>query len=192
MRQWIYPHEAKHLVRAVETLKNDGIILHPTDSIWGIAGRVSKQAHDKIVKLKGRPPEKPFIIGVASENMLKQYMEGITTEIINLIKRVSRPTTIIGIAKNLPKWSIATDGTVAIRIMKHLFSMKMIESLGEPIFTTSPNKSGYPTPQTFREIDPEIKAQVDYVVSLPEELPRTGRPSRIIKITSEGFTIIRP
>ncbi len=192
MKQWIYPHEANHLDRAVETLKNDGIILHPTDSIWGIAGRVSKQAHEKIVKLKGRPPEKPFIIGVASEDMLRQYIDNVTEEVINFIKSVSRPTTIIGKAMNLPKWATATDGTVAIRIMKHLFSTTMIEWLGEPIFTTSPNKSGSPTPQTFREIDPEIKVKVDYIVMLPEEMLRTGRPSRIIKITSEGFSIIRP
>ncbi|NPA34301.1 MAG: L-threonylcarbamoyladenylate synthase [Chlorobi bacterium] len=192
MKQWIYPHEANHLARTVETLRNDGIILHPTDSIWGIAGRVSKQAHEKIVKLKGRPPEKPFIIGVASEDMLRQYMNDVTEEVVQFIKSVSRPTTIIGKAKNLPDWAIATDGTVAIRIMKHIFSTAMIELLGEPIFTTSPNKSGSPTPQTFREIDPEIKAQVDYIVSLPEEMGRTGRPSRIIKITPKGFTIIRP
>ncbi len=192
MRHYLYPHELRHIEKSLEVLRNDGVILHPTDSIWGLAGRISQIAHQKIIAIKGRPPDKPFIIGVSSEAMLKEYMVGITEKIIDTIKRTSRPTTIIGNARNLPQWAIATDGTVAIRIMKHLFSKTLIELLGEPIFTTSPNKSGMPTPSTFREIDPKIKEQVDYIAYIHEETLRSGRPSRILKITEDGYTVIRP
>lgn len=177
------------LKEAVKVLKKGGIILYPTDTIWGIGcDATSSKAVEKIFRIKGRQQQKSFIVLLDSEEKLEQYAENISPVAYDLIKQYNRPLTIIyPRAKKLAKNVIASDGSIAIRITKNEFCRSLIREFGKPIVSTSANFSGAPNPTTFKNIEPLLKEAVDYVVPLYQDEVNKVSPSTIIQLLDNGF-----
>jgi L-threonylcarbamoyladenylate synthase len=169
------------------------LILYPTDTVWGIGCDATNElAVKKVFEIKKRDESKSLVILVDSFQMLENYVNNIPIEAVKLLKKSTRPTTIIynnpkGLAKNV----IADDNTVAIRIVQEQFCQKLINEFGKPIVSTSANISNKPTPKSFKEIELSILGTVDYIVNLKQN-EITNSPSKIVRITSNGeLEIIR-
>lgn len=179
---------------ALEIIKGGGVILYPTDTVWGLGcDATNEEAVAKINAIKGRAADKSFIVLLNSENQLQSYVTEIPDVAYELIEYAENPLTIIfSGAKNLAKNVINTDGTVGIRVVKHSFCEQLIQRFRRPITSTSANVSGQPTPQFFDEISQEIINAVDYVVDFEQELRIPKKPSTIIKLGPSGqFEFIR-
>jgi L-threonylcarbamoyladenylate synthase len=172
---------------ALKTLKQGGIILYPTDTVWGIGcDATNYEAVKKIYQLKQREDNKSMICLVSDLKMLNQFIEEIPEAAYDILKYAINPTTIIydkpiRVSENL----IANDNSLAIRVVKEGFCNELIKKLKKPIVSTSANISGKPTPKSFKEISQEIIKGVDYVVNLPHE-KKAAKPSSIIKLTNDG------
>jgi len=172
-------------------LKQGQTILYPTDTVWGIGcDATNEKGVAKIYQLKNREETKSLIVLVSSLNMLKKYVK-VSNKVLNFIKSTTKPTTIIyenpiGFARN----TIASDNTIAIRIVQDEFCRKLIKKLKKPIVSTSANVSGEETPKSFSEISKSILERVDYVVNLQQEkIP--NKSSTIVKITDGKIEILR-
>jgi L-threonylcarbamoyladenylate synthase len=172
---------------AYEIIKEGGIILYPTDTVWGIGcDATNPEAVAKIYKLKQREETKSMIVLMNGEKMMYNVFKEIPEVAWQILDLSEDPTTLIldnprNVAPNL----IAPDKTLGIRMVKQPFCYKLMERMKRPLVSTSANISGQPTPKTFKEISPEIVKGVDYVVNLPLE-KMTGKPSVIIKLTSDS------
>ena len=171
--------------KVVEILKEGGIILYPTDTVWGIGCDATHvDAVQKIYKLKKRVETKAMICLVADDRMLKKYVKEIPTAALDI---TDVPTTIIyDDAQNLAENLIGEDNTIAIRIPDDEFCYQLLRRLNGALVSTSANISGKPTPKSFQEIDDEILKGVDYVVNLHRE-KKAGKPSSIIKLSNNGI-----
>lgn len=169
------------------TLKRGGLILYPTDTVWGIGcDATNADAVDKVFALKKRAESKSLISLVSDYKMLNQFVEEIPEVAYDILKYTAKPTTIIfddpiRVAENL----IAEDNSLAIRVCKDPFCNKLIRKFRKPIVSTSANISGQPTPKSFDQISPEILKGVDYVVNL-QPSKKSAKPSTIIKLTLDG------
>lgn len=180
--------------KALEVLKNGGIILYPTDTVWGLGcDATNEDAVSKINTIKGRATDKSLIVLLANENNLQSYVSEIPDVAYELIEYAENPMTIVfSGAKNLAKSVINADGSVGIRIVKHDFCEQLLQRFRKPIVSTSANLSGQPTPLFFDEINPEIINTVDYVVNFEQENRTAKKPSTIIKLGPSGqFEFIR-
>jgi len=172
---------------ALNVLKRGGIILYPTDTVWGIGcDATNADAIDKIYELKNRSEEKALICLVSDFKMLNQYVEEVPEVAYDILKYADKPTTIIydqpiRIAENL----VGPDNTLGIRVTKDKFCQLLIKKLKKPLVSTSANISGKPTPESFHQIAPEILKGVDYVVNL-QQTKQTSKPSAIIKLSNDG------
>ncbi|MCW3093302.1 MAG: translation factor [Ferruginibacter sp.] len=176
------------------TLSNGGIILYPTDTIWGIGcDATSATAVEKVYALKKRSTSKNMIILLAEEKDILTHVTQPELQIFDYIKGVSKPTTVIyegatGLAENL----ISEDGTIAIRIVSDAFCRLLIKRFGKPLVSTSANISGYPPPAIFNDIDITIKNGVDYIVQHRQDDVLIAAPSAIVRWNKNGIpTIIR-
>jgi L-threonylcarbamoyladenylate synthase len=179
----------------LEKLQEGGLILYPTDTVWGIGcDATDPVAVNKIYQLKQRTDTRSMIVLVADEREILKYVTQPELQIFDYIKGVTRPTTVIyegavELAENL----LAEDGSVAIRICEDEFCKNLIKRFRKPIVSTSANISGYPAPMCFKDIEPAIVNSVDYVVSHRQEETEYRKPSSIIKWEKDGtLTIIRP
>ncbi len=179
----------------LDVLRKGGLILYPTDTIWGIGcDATNVAAVNKIYQLKRRSDSKAMIILVADEKDILRYVTQPDLQIFDYIKGVSKPTTVIyeggvGLADNL----LAEDGSVAIRICEDAFCKHLIKRFRKPLVSTSANLSGYPAPQCFKDIEPVISNGVDYVVKYRRNEEDYAKPSSIIKWEKDGtLSIIRP
>jgi len=173
---------------ALEVLKRKGIILYPTDTVWGIGCDATDEAAvDRIYAIKKRPDKKSMIILVDHQDRLYQYMDQVPEMALNLIRITDKPLTIIypG-ARNIAQNLFGDDGSLGIRVVRDPFCKSLIEKLEKPIVSTSANFSGMPWPANFGSIDPEIVNAMDYVVAGRRHETVTGRPSGIIKIGLNG------
>ena len=176
-------------------LHSGGIILYPTDTVWGIGcDATNEKAVEKIFSVKKRNEEKSMIILVADEKEIVTYTNDPNAVIYDYIKGVHKPTTVIyDNAKNVAANLINKDGSIAIRIVKDEFCCKLIKLFGKPIVSTSSNISGFPPASFFEDIDMEIKNGVDYIVQHRQDDLTPSVPSSIIKIGDDGkIFIIRP
>ncbi|MFI0427875.1 L-threonylcarbamoyladenylate synthase [Mariniflexile sp. HMF6888] len=173
--------------KALEVLKNGGIILYPTDTVWGIGcDATNPEAVKKVYALKQREDSKALICLVADDRMLKKYVKKVPEVALNIIDVTDKPTTIIyDDAQNLASNLITEDGTIAIRIPDDEFCFQLSRRLNGAIVSTSANISGYPTPNSFKEITQEVLKGVDYVVNLHHE-KICAKPSSIIKLSNNG------
>lgn len=173
--------------KALDVLKNGGIILYPTDTVWGIGCDATNfEAVERVFKLKKRNDSKALICLVADDRMLKKYVKKIPEAAFDIIDIPDQPITIIyddplNLAKNL----IAEDNTIAIRIPNDEFCFLLLRRFNGAIVSTSANISGQPTPKSFKEITEEILIGVDYVVNLHHE-KKMAKPSSIIKLSNDG------
>lgn len=172
---------------AFEVIQQGGIILYPTDTVWGIGcDATNAEAVAKIYALKQREESKSMICLMNGEKMMYNVFKDIPETAWQIIDLSEKPTTLIldqprNVAPNL----IAEDNTLGVRIVKVPFCFKLLERMKKPLVSTSANISGAPTPMTFKEISPEIVNAVDYVVNLDRE-KTGGRPSTIIKLTLDA------
>lgn len=169
----------------VRLLEGGGIICYPTDTIWGIGCDATNEAAiARISALKGRAPDKGYVLLVSSIEMLKQYVPKIHPRLETLLSFHQRPLTIVyerGVV-GLPAAAKAPDGSAAIRVAQDEFCQQLIEALGKPLISTSANKSGEPFPPTFGGISSEILGGVDYVVKYRQDDKEPGEPSSIAKL----------
>ena len=184
----------EEIQQALSVLREGGIILYPTDTVWGIGCDASNpEAVKKVYDLKNRADSKALITIVASEVMLERTVIDMPDIAWDLIDAAEKPLTIIyqevkGIAHN----AIAEDGSCAIRLPKDNFCQQLVQRLGKPLISTSANTSGTPTPQSFQDIEPSILSGVDYVVNLRQQEECKNTPSSIILLKKNGeIKIIR-
>ena len=180
-------HFKQEIISAMAVLKRGGLILYPTDTIWGIGcDATNADAIERVYALKNRPGAKALICMVSDFKMLNQYVYDIPEVAYDILKYAVKPTTIIydkpiRVAENL----LAEDESLAIRVSKHNYSKSLIRKYKRPVVSTSANISGLPSPKSFQEIDPAILEGVDYVVNL-ERNQKNGPPSAIIKLKNDG------
>mgnify|MGYP000250168624 CR=1 FL=1 len=173
--------------KTVEILKKGGLILYPTDTVWGIGcDATNEEAVKKIYALKKREDSKALLCLVANDAMLERHIEKVPDLAYDIIDLATKPTTIIydnpkGIAKNL----IAEDNTLAVRVASDKFCKYLITNFKKPIVSTSANISGQPTPRNKNEISSVILKGVDYIVNLHTD-QNFGSPSSIIKLSNNG------
>ncbi|WP_140937437.1 L-threonylcarbamoyladenylate synthase [Sphingobacterium lumbrici] len=182
------------LNQALETLKNGGLILYPTDTIWGIGcDATNSEAVEKIFALKGRDKSKSLIILLHSDNQLAGYVHDVPEIAYELIEATDRPLTIVySKSKNLPENVVAEDGSIGIRIVEHPFCQQLLQRFRKPIISTSANLSRAPSAKSFDNISDEIKTGVDYIVKFGQQDKSKGQPSVIMKLDSTGkFEFLR-
>ncbi|TMM53272.1 threonylcarbamoyl-AMP synthase [Maribacter algarum] len=173
--------------KAISTLENGGLIIYPTDTVWGIGcDATNEEAVAKVYALKERSDSKALICLVANDAMLERHITEVPDVAYDLIDLSTKPTTIIydkpkGVAPNL----IANDNTLAIRVASDKFCQYLINKFKKPIVSTSANISGEPTPKQFSEINEAVIKGVDYVVNLHQE-KIASTPSVIIKLSNDG------
>lgn len=175
--------------KTVATLLEGGVILYPTDTIWGIGCDArNREAIERIYAIKGRDRSKSLLILVANSVWDGDAGERPTTYIMP--RERWEPKLSGNVAGNLP----AADGSLGLRCPQHSFCQEVMRRLGSPLVSTSANLSGRPSPQTYSEIEEEIKLKVDYCVPpLEEFFSAETRGSRIVKVNPDGsLTVVRP
>ena len=178
----------EEIKNALEVLRNGGIILYPTDTIWGIGcDAIQPEAVEKIFKLKRREESKSMIILVENDRQLEEIIPEIPEVAWDIIDLAEKPTTLVldkpqKVAPNL----IGSDNTLGIRRTKDEFCKRLIQQLKRPLVSTSANISGEKSPLSFSEISPEILQGVDYVVNLRQNEQAAYSGSSIIKLAKNG------
>ncbi len=180
--------------KAVEVLRAGGVILYPTDTIWGLGcDATNKEAVEKIYRIKKRDDSKSMLVLIDNPAKLNSYIDVVPELAWDLIDLADKPLTIIyPNAKNLASNIVASDGTVGIRVTNEDFSRALCQRFRMPIVSTSANISGTAAPSVFSEITEEIKSAVDYIVSFRQEETGSPSPSGIIKLGVNGeITVAR-
>jgi len=180
--------------KALEVLKNGGIILYPTDTIWGIGCDATNEiAVAKIYKIKKREDTKSMLVLMENPALLERYVSEVPEIAWDLVEVATTPLTVIyPNAKNLAKNLVAEDGSIGIRFTKEAFTMQLLQRFRRPLVSTSANISGEKSPAFFDEIPEEIKSQVDYVVEYRQNDTIPSKLSSIIKLGTGGqIDIIR-
>lgn len=174
--------------QSLNILHSGGIILYPTDTIWGIGcDATSSSAVQRIYELKKREEKKSMILLVSDETMVEEYVSSPSGTILAYLSHQNRPTTAIyENAINLPGILINTDKTIAIRITTDQFCKSLIQQFGKPLISTSANISGEPYPQSFSRISDDIKRGVDYIVQHRQDDQSPGKPSSIIRLNGHN------
>ena len=191
--------------KALEVLRNGGVILYPTDTVWGIGcDATDPEAVAKVYAIKNREDSKSLVLLASDMDMICRYVKEIPEMAVQLVEVNDKPMTIIypgavvgpspvtssAVERTLPKAdrrclafnTVAEDGTVGIRIPMMDFCQQLVAKLGRPLVSTSANISGEPTPKKFAEITDQIKSAVDHIVEPSLERGSTGQSSSIIKV----------
>lgn len=186
--------QAEDIQKAIECMRNGGIILYPTDTVWGIGcDATNAEAVAKIYAVKHRDDSKAMICLVDSDARLQRYVRNVPNVAWDLIDAITKPTTIIlDNAVNLAPNLIAEDGSVGMRITSEPFSHELCYRFQKPVVSTSANISGNPPAQNFCDIDPELLEAVDYVCESRRGERKPHKPSAIVKLRENGeVTVIR-
>ncbi len=180
--------------KCLQVLKNGGLILYPTDTVWGIGcDATNEKAVERVYALKKRPDEKAMIVLMADEREVLQYVASPDLQVFDYLQETKKPTTVIydgaiGLADNL----VAQDGSIAIRICKEEFCRHLIKRFRKPVVSTSANISGKPTAKIFTDIEDEIKDGVDHVVSYRQDDKTIAASSSVIKWDNGKLEVLRP
>jgi len=180
---------------AVDVLRQGGVILYPTDTVWGLGcDATNADAVSRVFKIKQREESKALICLVDSETRLQRYVRDVPNVAWDIMELTTKPTTIIlDNAVNLAPNLVAEDGSVAVRVTREPFSRQLCYRFQKPIVSTSANISGEKAAQNYRDIAPELLEAVDYVCLSRRNEHRPHTPSSIIKLTAKGeVSIIRP
>lgn len=176
-----------NLETITSVLSDGGLILYPTDTIWGVGcDATNPEAIQKIFDLKNNSHHNPFVLLVDSLTMLKNYVEHVHPRIETLLIHHMRPLTMIyDQAKNLPPIACAQDGSVAIRIVLDSFCRELIGRYGKPLVATSANVGDRPFPANFGGISSDIIMGMDYVVKWKQGEKKLSQPSVIAKMSEK-------
>lgn len=182
------------VAKAFKIIQDGGIILYPTDTIWGIGcDATNTEAIQRIYRLKQRDEAKSMIILLDNDNKLQSYVSEVPDIAYDLIEFAENPLTLVmpG-AKNLSPALINKDGSIAIRIVKNDFCEQLIQRMRKPLVSTSANISGKASPQYFSQVDQEIIDGVDYVVDIDQHSMEIKNPSTIMRLEPDGrFEFLR-
>ena len=175
--------------KACEVMAAGGIILYPTDTIWGIGcDATNEKAVQRVYELKRRADNKAMLVLMDSEAKLDRYVSDVPDIAWDLISVSDKPLTIIySSAKNLATNLLGADGSVGIRITNEEFSKKLCERFRKPLVSTSANVSGEPSPANISEVSEVIKEGVDYSVSYRQDDMSKAAPSGIIMLGAGGL-----
>ncbi len=204
-------NQTEIIAEALAVLRDGGLILYPTDTVWGIGcDATNPAAVAKVFALKRRPDSKSLVLLASDLDMVARYIKVIPPIAVDLVEVNDRPMTLVypgaicgrkpadgeeaRAERHLLAWNtVAEDGSVGIRIPMMDFCRDLVARLARPLVSTSANLSGEPSPHVFAEVSQEIRDGVDYVVEPYLEKGATGLASQIIKVEVDGqVTIIRP
>lgn len=187
-------YDREDFQRALKVLHEGGLILYPTDTVWGIGcDACNAEAVTKLLHLKNRPTGKPLIVLIDQPGKIPQYVGEMPELAWDLVEVSEKPLTIVydGAKKVAPN-ALAEDGSIGIRVTHELFSQALCQRFRQPIVSTSANLSGRPTPKSFYEIDETIVSGVDYVVKYRQEERNIYTPSGVLRLGRHGeIEIIR-
>lgn len=181
--------------KACQAMREGGVILYPTDTIWGIGcDATNEEAVRRVYEIKRRADSKAMLVLIDTPVKVDFYVQDVPEIAWDLIDLADKPLTIIySGARNLAPNLLAEDGSVGIRVTNEAFSQRLCQQFRKAIVSTSANISGQPSPHNFSEISEEIKSAVDYIVSYRQEERSNPKPSSIIKLSAGGvIQIIRP
>ena len=189
-KDWI-----EDIKNACRVMQEGGVILYPTDTIWGIGcDATNEEAVRRVYEIKRRADSKAMLVLVDSAVKVDFYVQDVPNVAWDLLDVADKPLTIIyDGARNLAPNLLAEDGSVGIRVTGEEFSKALCNRFRKAIVSTSANVSGEPSPHTFADISEDIKQAVDYVIEARRTEPASARPSSIIKLGKGGeVKIIRP
>lgn len=178
----------EQIEKAVEILRKGGVILYPTDTVWGIGcDATNNSAVERVCRIKNSQDKKSMLVLIDSLDNVSRYVGNVPSVAWDLMELSEKPLTLIlpgaqGVAENL----IPEEGTLGVRVPKHEFCQKLVRRLGRPLVSTSANISGEPTPMTFAEISQEIKDSVDMIIDTQYARGATNAPSSIIALGKTG------
>jgi L-threonylcarbamoyladenylate synthase len=184
----------EEIKKACEVMQAGGIILYPTDTIWGIGcDATNEKAVQKVYELKQRVDNKAMLVLIDNPVKLETYVDEAPEIAWELIEVADKPLTLIyEKGRNLAANLLAADGSIGIRVTREAFSRALCERFHKPVVSTSANQSGQPSPASYGGIADVIKKGVDYIVDYRREETQEAQPSHIIKLGSGGlFQIIR-
>ena len=174
-------------------MREGGVILYPTDTIWGIGcDATNEDAVRRVYEIKQRQDSKAMLVLVDSSVKVDFYVQDVPEVAWDLIDLADKPLTIYSGARNLAANLLAEDGSVGIRVTNEDFSKRLCQQFRKAVVSTSANISGQPSPRNFSEISEEVKSAVDYIVGYRQEEMSNPKPSSIIKLDKGGvIKIIR-
>lgn len=174
--------------KACDVMNKGGVILYPTDTIWGIGcDATNEEAVRRVFEIKKRADSKAMLVLVDAPVKVEYYVKEVPAVAWDLIELSDKPLTVIyDGARNLAQSLVAEDGSVGIRVTKEEFSRQLCNRFHKAIVSTSANVSGQPSPAVFADISEEIKNAVDFVVSYRRDDVAGSKPSSIIKLKSDG------
>lgn len=184
----------KDILSCIEVLRSGGVILYPTDTVWGLGCDATNQdAVARVYEIKQRPLHSSMLVLVTEEQDVLNHVAAPDLAVFDHLKSCSNPTTVvyegaIGFADNL----VAEDGSIAIRICQDPFCRHLIKRFGKPIVSTSANLHTHTTPGNFSEMDPSILKQVDYVVAHRQQDQSNAVSSSLIRWVNGHPLILRP
>ena len=179
---------ADEVKKCIEVMRQGGVILYPTDTVWGI-GCDATRSDDvrRVYEIKRRADNKALIVMLGDVNVLDRYVDEVPEVAYDLIELSDKPITIVydqGI--NLAPELLGEDGSVGIRVTSEEFSLKLCRTYRRPIVSTSANVSGEPTSTTFSQISDDIKSRVDYIVKSKQRDNAEHQPSSVVKLGADG------
>ena len=179
----------EELKKAYDIVRKGGIILYPTDTIWGIGcDATNEEAVQRIYNLKQRPDTRSMLVLIDSPEYLQHYVHELPDIALDLIELSVKPLTIIySGARNVASNLIAQDGSLGIRVTREAFSQQLCRRLKKPLVSTSANISGQPAPANFSEIGDKILQGVDYVVNYRQQEKQKSQASSIVQLGEGGI-----
>ena len=192
--EFMYQEMIEDIKKACRVMNEGGVILYPTDTIWGIGcDATNEEAVRRVYEIKQRSDSKAMLVLVDSSVKVDFYVQDVPEIAWDLIEMADKPLTVIySGARNLAPNLLAEDGSVGIRVTNEEFSKRLCQQFRKAIVSTSANISGQPSPGNFSEISEEIKSAVDYIVECRREETGRPKPSGIIKLEKGGvIKIIR-
>lgn len=180
---------------ALKSLKSGGVLLYPSDTIWGLGCDARMDASiEKLFDIKQRPDNKGLILLISKIEQLNEYVEQVPDIAWDLVDFAVDPLTVIyPKGKNVSKYVLGPDGTIAIRLVKDEFCKGLVFRYQRAIVSTSANISGESSPENFEAISPIIKDGVDYILQNPKALKGKPKASKIVKLGLNGdYSMIRP
>ncbi len=178
----------KDIKEAVRVMKAGGVVLYPTDTVWGIGcDATNSEAVRKVYEIKRREDSKAMICLIDSDARISRYIRNVPDVAWDLFSLATKPTTVIlDGAQGLAPELVAEDGSVALRITQEEFSRELCYRMQKPVVSTSANISGETAAQNYRDISPEILQAVDYVCTSRRNEHEPHTPSSIIKLAPDG------
>ena len=172
----------------IKTLESDGVLLHPTDTVWGLGcSAMSEKGINKIYDIKQRKKSQPLLMLVDSIKMLKKYVPHIHPRIETLLIFHNKPLTVVyPDVQRLPEFALASDKSAAIRVIYDPYCARIVSLLGCPLMSTSANISGEPTPTYLENVADRIIQGVDFVARHKQNVELSGSASVMISYDAEG------